>query len=261
MNSNVIEFEDYDLDSAKDEQERIDKGGQNTYFKFKTGRNVVRILPPKKGSGRRTPYVEVWQHFVRTPAGTVSFACPRMMDGRFCKVCEKANELKGSTNKKDRDLAYDLFAKKRHYCNIIDRNEPEKGVQVASFGKSVAEPLIGLRTDEDVGANYTHPFEGFDVIVERKGSGRMDTEYNVRTGKAGKLHDDVDQMADWINNQPDLDEYKKVLSDEHIEARLRGESPGQTPALEAGDENQPDAIDVGSAADGDNTAPSDDFAF
>jgi gp32 DNA binding protein like len=210
--SNLVQYGGYSEEAAKAEQEEAEKGSTD-FMKFAAGKNVVRILPPP--IGRSSPFQVVHQHFVQLDGMTAqaSFNCPRMMAKRSCPVCGMVDKLRASGNPVDYDRAGDLLPKLRVYCAVIDRAKPEQGPRVLAFGKSVHKVLTAIREEGD----FTHPTDGFDIIVNRKGTGKTDTEYDTRAARSNSpLAETVEQMNDWIKGQPDVTMYGRVPSDDDL---------------------------------------------
>jgi hypothetical protein len=100
-------------------------------------------------------------------------------------------------------------------------------VQVFGFGKMIHEALVKIRSDEDAGGDFCNPDTGFDIIIDRKGTGKNDTEYTVMAArKQSKLGD-----YSWIEQQQDLERFAKVPADAEIMQKLR---PGSAPASGGG---------------------------
>lgn len=219
---NLMKWGSYDMEAAEKESASME-GGSTEFFKLKVGKNVVRFLPPKLGM--RSPFRVVWTHYIRKPdqKDPVSFACPSKEANRRCPVCEKADGLKRSGNEADYKRAFELFPKRRVYAHVIDRENPEKGVQVLGFGKTIHEALVKIRKDPDAGGDFTDPEAGFDIIIEREGTGAKDTNYQVMAArKQSKLGD-----LSLIEQQGDLDRFGKVLEQDELMAKLRGEGGGE----------------------------------
>lgn len=235
--SNLANYSGFALEEAQEDKNKYTKtDNEINYLKFKPGDNVIRVLPARNGE---KPFAKVYQHFVKTPKGTVSFRCPRVAEGRPCLVCEKSSTLKASSNEDERDLGYDMAAKLRVYCNVIDRSEPEKGVQVASFGKQIYAQLSSIRDDKVAGGDFTHPLKGFDLSIQKSGSGKNGTSYIVKAARDNtSLLDTEEEMVATLDSQPNLDEnFNRVLSDEDIRLRLSGkrkEDNDKPKAVESG---------------------------
>jgi hypothetical protein len=178
--ANIQKFGEYSIDAAEAEKAALDAEGGD-FMKLAVGRNVVRILPPLRG--KDSPFLVAYQHYVDTPEGKWVFNCPRMLAKQRCPLCEHAQRMKKSVNPADRDAAYDLLPKRRVFCLVINRAEPEKGPVALAFGKTIHEALVKLRQDEDAGGDFTHPVQGMDVIIDREGTGKNDTKYDVNLAR------------------------------------------------------------------------------
>ncbi len=212
--SSMVKYGSFDLEDVEGIDEDMAKGG-GSYIKLGVGRNVVRFIPALPGT---KAFLMVHEHQINLPNGDyVSFACPRLMDKKQCMVCRKADKLKTTGNPADYDKAKSLFPRRRIYANVIDRRDEETGPKVFAFGKKVWEQLKVLRSDEDVGGDFTHPEEGFDVIINRVGTGMTDTEYTVIPGRTSPLGD-----LEWIDQQGSLARFAAILSEEEMRKRLGG---------------------------------------
>lgn len=233
--SNIVKWGTYEESAAQQEAEELDKGGNSKFFSFKVGKNVVRFMPPPLS--KKTPFRKVWQHTMTIGGETRSVPCPRLEAKLPCPICVKADQLKGSSNPADQERAKDYFAKPRVYANIINREAPENGPMVVGFGKTVHEPLVALRTDPDAGGDFTHPETGFDIIIERKGTGKMDTEYKVFAArKASPLGNN-----EWIDQQVDLEQFAKILTPDEMRERLGGQKAAPKAEPEVREVNKPPA--------------------
>lgn len=216
----LAKYGSYELDAAQGEAEELEKSGGGAFMKLEAGRNVVRFMPPKLG--KKSPFVMVHQHFFKLPGMEkgLPINCPRMMARQSCPVCNMVDKLRNSGNQADYKAAGELFAKLRVFANVINRKAPELGPQVVAFGKTVHEQLVKMRTDEDAGGDFTHPEDGFDIIIERTGQG-FDTKYFVKAART------VSSLGDyeWIEAQHDLDMLAKVKSAEDIKAEIAEAAP------------------------------------
>jgi hypothetical protein len=215
MSNAIVNYGSYDIEAADTEHEDLSRGGGN-YMKLEVGRNVVRFLPPPPG--RNTPFVTTFQHFLNLPgiAEPVIFNCPRLMARRGCPACAKGEKLKATGNPKDADAARDFWSSRRVFASVVDRNDEDAGPKILGFGKMIHEALVAIRRDEDAGGDFTHPEEGFDVIIERTGSGKTDTRYTVRPARKSSPLGNFE----WIETQPDLRHLAKVPTIEEIKAMV-----------------------------------------
>ena len=190
----TVEWEEFSEEDLKVEQEAMASGGTD-YWKAKEGISVVRFLPKLKGWP--SLFKTVREHYINTPTGRRNYVCPRVFNEQ-CAQCDYANELRGSPVKADQDLAYSLFSKKQVYGRLIDRAEPDKGVQIYKFGKMVHSELTDLIEDD---GDFTHPTTGYDVKLRRKGTTQFDTEYKCKKGKVCALGN-----MDWLAEEKDMHE-------------------------------------------------------
>lgn len=213
----MAKYEKWTPQKIKEGREEVDTG-DGDFLKLQTGRNTLRFLPPKKG-GNGTPIEKALQHFMKLPGQerALSIVCPRTIK-KPCPVCEKMEELQARGNPADYETAKEYKAKPRFFANVVDRRQPDKGVQVFAFGKTVAEQLYALADNEEAGGDFTDPeAEGFDVIIEKKGQG-LDTEYTVFPArKSTPLGND-----EWLDSMHDLRKWATPLPREEIMKKLKG---------------------------------------
>lgn len=221
---NIVKHGTFTVDAAEKEQQEIQSGG--SFVKLPAGKTTIRVFPP--ATGQNLPWVKVHEHFIKPPGAqrAAIFACPRVTAKAHCPACAMADKLNSSGNQADRDLAWEWRPKIRAYMKVVLRKEPEKGVQVLPVGKTILEKLISIRKDEDAGGDFTDLKQGFDLIVDRTGTGKNDTEYNVLPSrKITPLTADPDEMDAWLEqaDQIDLNRYARVKSSEDIQSELSGQ--------------------------------------
>jgi hypothetical protein len=212
------------------------KAGKANFFKFKEGSNLVRFMPGPEGSS--VPWVVTHQHFLKGWAGgkrALVFNCPIRAGEGACPACQKEEVLLATGNPIDKKKSEDFRPRARVYANIIDRKDPETGVQVAAFGSQILEQLVELIDDEEVyGADFTHPFEGDDLAIKRtEEKGTTTYKVNIRTGDNDRLAETEEQMVKWITTAANLNRYGEILTYEQImEAgkALKDEAQGTSPA-------------------------------
>lgn len=227
--SNLVKYGDFSLEDADKELEELSKlGGDKEYMKLPVGRNVVRVLPPRPGE---KVLKRVMEHFIRVAGANrpVIFSCPQARQDRKdrCPACERAARLRASGNPQDREAAYDMSAKLRVYLNVIDRKNPGAGPQILPVGKQIYEQLLTIRKDEDAGGNYIDPENGFDIVIERVGTGKNDTTYTVNPSrKTTPLHTDSEVASSWIENQANLERFDRVRTYDDLMKSLGGGSGG-----------------------------------
>lgn len=238
---------DVDQKALDQQNDDMHQNVGSEFFKFKPGRNVIRFMPPKAGSGDKTPTRIIYEHFVDNIGsdGTFRFACPRMTTkGKSrCPLCDDADRLRATGNVLDEKRAKKLRPNKRVYANVIDRAQPELGPRVVAFGVTIMEKLKGIKEDPDYGPWWDPGPKGFDIVVHRSGEGKKDTEYEVKVAKRNSpLSDDLDQIKEWAGAMFDLGRYAQVLDEEELIDALGAEARaenGKRRRLRDGDDEAP----------------------
>lgn len=238
----LVKYEPFSIEKAEEQHATAESsGGGNKFAELKEGKNKYRFLPALAG---KTWCVAVMVHYVDLPGNKrKSINCPRTV-GRRCVICERVEQLFASADaqeakgkigaaEKDRDEAKAMRAKRRCYANVVDRNAPQNGPMVLGFSggvyrgpvKSIEESLLAIRKDREDGGDFTDPGpEGFDIVIEREGTGARDTRYTVKRARhESPLSEDAAETNAWIKNQNALERFCRVLTDKEIEATLRGE--------------------------------------
>ena len=111
----------------------------------KEGENSIRILPHSTAYFKGTVDEFVYPYFLHYNVGAekkTAAVCPRSGGANTkCPICEASSALyKGDD--KDKELASDLYHKRRFLTNILDLNDIQKGVQVYEFGPTVYNKLM-----------------------------------------------------------------------------------------------------------------------
>lgn len=230
--TNLVPFGSYEIESAQSERSVLDKEGSGEFLKIPVGRTQIRILPPP--AGQKTPFVVVHQHYIQMPGDDkpIVFVCPRVSSRgkKHCPACEKAEEMYRSSNPMDRKRGQALFPKRRVFCNVIDRKDPEAGSKPFAFGYQIHDQLVNYREDPEDSVDFTHPEEGCDIVIKRKGTSKNDTEYKVilhDRGRKSPLADTVEEMNDLITGQKDLARYTAIPGEEEIIDMLEGNRPSR----------------------------------
>lgn len=147
------------------------------------GRSVWRFLPAIKGTGGN-PFKHVWVHFVRdrNDRDTIiaSGLCPlKMGTGASCVVCAESSRLRKTGLKEDSDYGSSLRAENHIYANTVNLEEDEPKVIVMNVPQDVYKTLTKLLADPVAGGDFTHPKTGYNIVINRSGTGKNDTEYDA----------------------------------------------------------------------------------
>lgn len=230
--SNLVDYGTYTPDAASRDLEDSEAAGGGDFWKPKPGRTTIRILPP--AVDKTSPFRVVHKHFIEVPGlgKKVSFVCPRNQSAqdkagaRTCRACARAAQLSESTNPVDYEAARNFQPSRQVLCNIIVRSSPERGPMIWAMTKGVHEKILGLRLDADAGGNFCDPEQGFDIVIERRGTGRFDTEYDVRAARGvSRLAVDNETINAWIEAAHSLDKQARIPSEGEMDDLLSGRGP------------------------------------
>lgn len=224
----IANYGQWDDEAAEKDAAAAKSSGSGKWMKLVEGRNVVRVLPPRKG--QRSPFFTVHEHYIETPGGSaVSFACPRKMGGGNCTVCNFAEQLNKSPNKVDRDRAYSLWPRMRVYMNVVDRIAEEAAfdddkdlpdilldsLRILAVGRTIYDDMTKIRLDATDGGNFTDPGgAGFDIVINRTGKTKNDTEYMLLASrKTRPLSSDPELVAMYLEGMAVLEGCLKRAED------------------------------------------------
>lgn len=200
------------VDREREKLEEIKRGGTR-FWKPKEGASLIRILPPYSGEDW---YKETWSHF-GIGVDRKPIACARRLLDEPCHICEQVDELRKSEDPRDVELTTQIAARRRVFYNIIDLDDIESGVQIFSSGVTIFKDLLMYVADPDWG-DITDPEEGYDIVIEREGTG-IDTKYNTRAKKNPTALIDPGLLEDLR----DLDDMVEILPYEQVKAIYEGE--------------------------------------
>jgi len=158
-------------------QKKLESIGSGTYFKAKVGPNKVRILPPWSKEG--IWYKEATLHYgLKNDKGQErGYPCLKMF-GKDCPICDKRDELLEGDGE-DKKLAERIRPRTKFYANILDRKT--NAVMIWGFSQKTLGILLSYEGDkEHCDGKLTDPNEGFDVVIDRTGTGKNDTRYEIR---------------------------------------------------------------------------------
>lgn len=208
-----------------------EKGTSSAFIFPKNGTTRVRIL---SAGPDNEPALEVVRfyvngHSVFSPA-TFEEPCPFM---------EEYKRLKDSKDEDDKRLAKKLVPSRRYVLGCIIFKDA-KGQEMDYSGEprllmvpsSVYQDIIEYWLDEDEAGDMTDPKTGYDIKIERSGSGQFDTTYSVRACKPTK----IDKA---LLKSVDLEELvkKEIKSYDELEQELN-EFLNNAPAAEDDDEDE-----------------------
>jgi hypothetical protein len=219
--SNMREFTEYTPEMADAERKAVNNAKKN--FKFPEGKTQFRVFPGLRG---KSPFMITQRHWVSVSADQRR---PLTCMGAGCPLCQRSSEASRAGD----DVTSKEFAARSTYaCLIVDRANEEAGPQVAELSWSVYDRLNGFV--EQYG-DFSSATEGYDIIVKRVGTGKMDTKYTTDPilKPKRKLAKDDAQLEEWLATLPSLEDSAPLGTPEMIR-KLTGaghtRDPGRLPA-------------------------------
>lgn len=141
------------LDFSKLEEKveffKLEEGGQKIdIIPFPVGKKHPYVVKGKLDKGDMFYSLPIWAHR-NIGAGGKTVICPNRNFGHPCPICEEAEEMKRKA-KTEEEKAAVPFAALRLFYNVVDYDDPDKGIQVfETNAKYFEEPLKAAQTDAD----------------------------------------------------------------------------------------------------------------
>lgn len=216
----IVKYGAYTPEAAEADAKAAQRVGN--FLKLAPGKHRLRFLPPPVG--KKSIFKKVNQHFIEVNGQKIAFVCPRYEAKLKCPGCLEVDRLLKSGNAADREYAKEIRASERFFANVINKAEPEKGVQVMQVPWGIHQALTALAKDTDAGGDFTNPEHGFDILVTRTGTGKNDTRYQVFPDrKSTPLAPSAEEMQSLIDSQPDLDILGSLKSFEELVQAMAGQ--------------------------------------
>jgi hypothetical protein len=211
-----------DPNRAKQKKQSLQEESQRKnlpMWKIPVATSRIRILPPWSEAGDIA--FECRSHW-NIPPNDRMYNCLKVIN-KECPLCNLANEFRNAGKK---NLASRLYATKSIYYNIVVRGEEEKGVQIMRSGVQLYESILSYLYDEDYG-DITDIENGRDMIIERVGTGKEDTRYDLKpAAKTSPLHSNKAMVDKFINGMFDLDtdiaEFKDPMEIQGVVDNIHG---------------------------------------
>jgi len=172
------------------------------------GLSTWRIIPAEED---QEFFVERRKHFV---AGEPVF-CNKSF-GKPCAVCDVVSKLREEGESSE---AYEIAGSTVFLFRAVDRKAEDEGPQWAEVKRTVMHGILGYICDPEYG-DILDIEKGRDVKIERTGTGRQGTRYDVRmAANPSPLHKDPDRVEEWLEAAPSFDT-QNAPSDERIQTLL-----------------------------------------
>lgn len=200
-----------ELDKLEKEADAA-KGSRAGFYKAHSGKNLIRICPPREGARWLRP---VGKHKIGSGMGEGnSITCPKVTYGTACPICAMASRI---AKTKGAEAAEAFLPITRYYVAIIDLKSAESKIQIWDASMNLIRPLLSWIRDLDddtvldlrAGNNYE-----FKKTGEAKKTRYTDTRVLPKATNIEDLGHDVDEL---MANLPDLEKAPWKSSDEEVQ--------------------------------------------
>lgn len=224
--------------ASREAVENAPVGGSTDFWQPDDGENRIRVMPPW-GPDVEDFWFATGTHFNVGPDERRVY-CPDVSGVReTCFICRLVKRLsRGDEDEQAESEA--MGARPRYLLNIVDLDEPEKGVQVWECPKTIFRQLKKFFLNEDDYGDFTDLEDGYDIIVEKSGSG-INTKYDATPARKNTafptkalvehrneaVAEVYQQLADQELELTDLSSVPTFLSDAEMEKVYKGLSTGR----------------------------------
>ena len=218
--------------------ESANVGGGAEFWSPPEGESRIRVMPPWDEQAEEFWFV-TGTHFNVGPDER-AVPCPELSGvADSCFLCRLVKRLARG----DEDEAAEaeaMGARPKYLLNIVDLEKPQDGVQVWPAPKTIFRQLKKFWLNEEDYGDFTSFKEGFDIIVEKLGSG-INTKYDATPTRPKEFPSDklinhrsdtVGEMYEQLANEeyelPDLSEVQGFIDDDEMERTYKGLSGGRS---------------------------------
>ena len=231
--------------------ESANVGGGADFWNPPEGESRIRVMPPSAENIEEFWFV-TGTHFNVGPDER-AVPCPELSGiEESCFLCRLVKHLRRG----DEDEAAEaeaMGARPRYLLSIVDLEKPQDGVQVWPAPKTIFRQLKKFWLNAEDYGDFTSFEEGFDIIIEKLGSG-INTKYDATPTRpkvfpSDKLinhrSDTVGEMFEQLANEefelPDLSQVQSFQSDDEMERTYKGLSSGRDRTEDAdGTDSEPE---------------------
>ena len=195
-------------------------------FKLPEGSTRIRVLPGiDPGSVDKDFFCKSIVHYNISPNNPkIPVISPKSKNPNArCPMYNKVQELKSSTSPADNAEATKLRGQTRYYLGVIPREGEDAGkIMVYPAPKAIFTKILTLMEDPEYG-DVTSPTEGRELKFIRTGKGK-DTRYDVMASpKVTPITHDEEELAQILENQPELWRYRDAPDYDEIVKFMDGE--------------------------------------
>ncbi len=215
--------------SSQAAQRALEEEMAGEFWKPKTGKNSIVMLPSLEEWGSKYPWVETGGHYVggkdvlaalgidkRPDELPMVVGCAKFHDKRPCELDAFVNKLFKSRHARDKKLASALKLSFNAYANIVDLASP-KLARPFRFGKTIRNQLLATIENGD---HFYDPDALLLITIRKikKGKQIWEVDYDVRVQAkrvVGKLkkrwYKTMSDLSTYAAGVPDPDEVQEII--------------------------------------------------
>jgi len=212
------------LESIKKKRQDIAaKQGRERPVKLSSPKNLIRLLPNWAGDAEGQFSQEFGQHFIKDKAGNIQavYICTQNTFNKQCDVCAEIARHSAATTDEDMiAVLAEARPSSRILVNAIYMNGTHANAKtepvLLELPVSVFNDILGIMENylEDHDLNILSLKEGYDLVINKSGSGR-ETKYTVTPSpKARAIPEDT------IKKARDLEAYAKQEYDAGLQKAI-----------------------------------------
>lgn len=222
--------------ASREAVENAPVGGGADFWNPPEGESRIRVMPPWNADVEEFWFATA-THFNVGPDER-AVACPDLSGvSDSCYICRLVKRL--SRGDEDERAESDAMnARPRYLLSIVDLGSPQNGVQVWPAPKTIFRQLKKFWLNEEDYGDFTSFKDGFDILVEKTGTG-LNTRYDCTPTRSKAFPSDrllnhasssVADMFEALDNEeyelPNLAEVQSFGTDEEMERTYKGLSSG-----------------------------------
>jgi hypothetical protein len=207
-----------DKERMKRKKEGMQQKGGGGVLRAKPGKNVWRIflfeheVTKQESKDESSPFYgmevgtitteidrEAAKHFWPDGHGNCS-------GGRDCAACADAKALMNSKHKSDHRAGKMQLPRRMHHLNVVDMNDIESGIQLASLPRTAFEPILDHLLDDEDGGESAFGVNGTDFIITREPSKQPSEQYSVKVRDRGRSAKLPRELLDGVKDLYGLEE-------------------------------------------------------
>jgi len=189
------------------------------FFKFPSGKTIIRILPASPKDDAGDWFLPVGFHYNVDEKRPITCRYETQWAGDECPVCNMVRELRGDNMN---DEANKIGLRRQFIVRAIIRGEEAKGAQMVRLPSTLFDAIGEIIKDEETFGDVLHPGPaGRDIIVVKSGQG-LGTEYQANAHpKNVPALATPEEVKALISSFPPISSLVTIPTKEEVEGTLK----------------------------------------